>query len=172
MTEDRKQNVAAKGYLIFLGMLLLAAVAAGAWHLVFRQPVLRTAEITTVIWSFVVLFQAQKRIPAEKKNWRRASKAVLVLLAVLSSVLMLLQLFVFSDKESVVTADGEKKIKVENAFIMLYEVSYYEYGGPLWYRQYPCVRETYDDGNPDQLAYTEYYDEDGTLTERVYPGEG
>ena len=85
---------------------------------------------------------------------------------------MLLQFFVSSDRESVVTADGEKKIKVENTFIMLYEVSYYEYGGPLWYRQYPCVRETYDDGDPDQLAYTEYYDENGTLTERVFPDEG
>ncbi len=172
MEEGGKRNAVTKGYLIYIGLLLLAAIAAGAQHRAFRQPVLRAAEIIAVVWSFVVLFSAQKRIPEGKKKWRSAAKLLLVLLAVLTTLLIFLQFFVFSDRESVVTADGEKKIKVENTFIMLYEVSYYDYGGPFWYRRYPCVRETYDDGDPDQLAYTEYYDEDGTLTERVYPNEG
>ena len=172
MEEGRKRNAVTKGYLIYIGLLLLAAIAAGAQHRVFRQPVLRAAEIITAVWSFLVLFFAQDRILEGKKKWRSAAKLLLVLLAVLTTVLIFLQFFVFSDRESVVTADGEKKIKVENTFIMLYEVSYYDYGGPFWYRRYPCVRETYDDGNPDQLAYTEYYDENGTLTERVFPDEG
>ena len=67
--------------------------------------------------------------------------------------------------------DGEKKIEVERGWIMFLERSYYDYDNIFWYRINPHCTESYDDGSPDQLIYTDFYNEDGVLTERVYSEE-
>ena len=35
---------------------------------------------------------------------------------------------------------------------MSYEVAYYDYGNAFWYHAFPCVRESYDDGNPSGVG--------------------
>jgi hypothetical protein len=51
---------------------------------------------------------------------------------------------------------------------MYYEVNYYDYANAIWYKAFPRIEENYDDGDPDQWIYTDYYDENGELIERVF----
>lgn len=67
--------------------------------------------------------------------------------------------------------DGEKKVSVERSWIMFLERSYYGYKNIFWYEKNPHCTETYDDGDPNQLVYTDFYDENGNFTERVFTDE-
>ena len=134
--------------------------------LILRQYVRIAGEIMMAAGLTYFAFRLIQKIPREKKT----ARALLAVLAV--TVLWLgaaVRFFFETDRESVVVTDGEKKIRVESAFFLFYGESYYEYGGPVWYRAYPRVQVSYDDGDPDQWIYTDYYDENGTLTERVFP---
>ena len=75
------------------------------------------------------------------------------------------------DRERVTEKNGEKKIEVERSWILFLERSYYDYKNAFWYEKNPHFTESYDDGDPDQFLYTDYYNENGDFTERVYLDE-
>ena len=73
--------------------------------------------------------------------------------------------------ETAVDTEEGRKIRIVRQGFMMYEVEYHEYGNILWYGKYPYIRESYDDGDPNQYVYTDYYDENGDLIDRVFAGE-
>ena len=150
-------------------LLLLAAVGiVKACGLNFRQHFRWTVEILMGADLICLIFLARKRIE-QKKKARIVTGVLAGLLTGIVCCAVGMGIFLDTDRESAVTAGGRKKLKVESSFLMSYEVAYYDYGNAFWYRAFPCVRESYDDGNPDDLVYTDYYDEDGALAERVFP---
>ena len=84
---------------------------------------------------------------------------------------LLVPICVGAEQETVIEKDGEKKIEVESSWIMFLKRSYFDYENILWYAKNPHYTECFDDGRPDQLVYTDYYNSDGVFTERIYAGE-
>ena len=152
-------------FLLCIGLPLLLWGYARANGLILRQYIRIAGEIITAAGIMYFVFRLIMRIPREKK----APRALLSVLAV--TVLCLnaaAGLFFNGDRESVVTENGRKRIRVESGFFLFYEETYYDYAGPVWYPAYPRVRLSYDDGAPDQWICTDYYDENGALAKRVF----
>ena len=160
LTEKTLPKLAAACLIV---ILVLSAYAASQ-HLIFRQPVRIASRILVIICLAYPAFRAVSRIPQEKKPIRSLLFTGIVLLA----GVMLAAGLLSGERESVEVIAGTRKIRCVNSSFMLYEVTYYDDGGPLWYRAYPCVRESYDDGDPEQWVYTDYYDEEGNLIERKF----
>ena len=150
--------------MVYLIGLILLSVYAGMHQLIFRQYIRIISGILAIAGLTYLGFQAVNSLPAGRKKTRGLLSAGIVLLA---GAVLALGVLTEADRESVTVLDGQKKIRRESSFIMFYEVTYYDYGNLLWYRAYPCIRESYDDGDPGQWVYTDYYDEDGKLIERV-----
>ena len=165
--EDRK-NKAVKVYIIYICIMLLVSGYARLNGIIFRQYLRYVNEVIVIIGLVYLLIRLKRLIPKEKKFIRLAVS----LLAVIIAVVAVMGICVFeTDRETVVTVEGEKKIRVESSFFMYYEVTYYDYGNIFSYRAYPSIEENYDDGDPGQWIYTDYYDENGTLVERVFKEE-
>ena len=154
--------------MVYLVGLILVTVYASMYQLIFQQYIRITGGILAIAGLTYLGFQAVNRLPAGRKKTRGLLSAGIVLLA---GAVLALGVLAEADRESVTVLDGQKKIRRESSFIMFYEVTYYDFGNLLWYRAYPCIRESYDDGDPEQWVYTDYYDEDGKLIERVYKVE-
>lgn len=162
---NKPKAVFAKLIIGYLIAMLLISFVAGRCGIVIRQYLRVAGKVAAVIGAAFLANTARDLIPSEKRFFR-AAVSVIIVIAVIAVLLMMFLLE--SDRESVVVMDGRKKVRVESSFLMFLEVSYHDYGNALWYRRYPCVIESYDDGDPDQLAYTDIYDENGTLTERIF----
>lgn len=173
MVEHRKisrSGVFAAIYLLYVVIIELIFGYAKANHLIFRQYFAFINSIFIFAGLFCVIVLCRKKIPKEKKKARLALSALMVIVACITLFVLLAQT-VFGDKESVITIDGEKKIKVESSFFMSLAISYYDYVDAFCYKAYPCVTESYDDCDINDLIYIDYYDEDGTLFKRVFVGD-
>ena len=157
-----------KIFLSYLCILLLLSGYAMLNHLVFRQYFRTASGIIVFAGLIYLMILGRNRIPADKKLLRLGASALIGIIVCLT---VLGYLFFGTDKESVVMIDGQKKIKVESSFIMYYEVSFYDYRNILWYKAYPRIVENYDDGDPGQWIYTDYYDENGVFVERRFKEE-
>ena len=154
--------------MVYLVGLILVTVYASMYQLIFQQYIRITGGILAIAGLTYLGFQAVNRLPAGRKKTRGLLSAGIVLLA---GAVLALGVLAEADRESVTVLDGQKKIRRESSFIMFYEVTYYDFGNLLWYRAYPCIRESYDDGDPGQWIYTGYYDEEGNLIDRIYKEE-
>ena len=151
-----------------VGLTALAAGFASAKHLIFRQYLRTAGKLVVDAALTYALIQLKNRIPKEKRA-ARVSAAVLIGIAF---CLTLTAQFLFeTDRESVAVIDGQLKIKVERSFFLLYDVTYYEYENAFWYKAFPRAEENYDDGDPDDWIYTDYYDETGAFAGRVWVEE-
>ena len=75
----------------------------------------------------------------------------------------------FAGEQEYVEFINEKRmIKTESSSFLFYQISYHDYVNPFWYFEFPCIVESYDDGDPDQYVYTDHYDENGVLIERIF----
>lgn len=169
-----KNSLTRKAVRILLIYVLIAGLAAAGAHaggVVFRQY-LRIANETILAAGLVaVLLIWIREIPRERTRMRTAAKIIAAAAIFLLLIGLLLQGFMGIDRETVVRKDGEKKIEVERSWIMFLERSYYDYQNVFWYKKNPHYTETYDDGDPDQYIYTDFYNEDGVFTGRVYSDE-
>ena len=157
-------------YLCYLAFvtLLLGGFRAGGLVLRQRFAWLLAAVAIAGLFVMLALWRAQRRAAGRKTQ---AVTALLIAAALATCLAVPAHLLLFADRESVAVVDGQRKIKVETEFFILYDVTYHDYVNPFWYRQFPCVQESYDDGDPDDLVYTDYYDAAGTLTKRVFADE-
>ena len=146
----------------------LAALGAYAGGITFRQYLRTANEVISIAGLIAVLLIWKREIPKEQKTRRTKAKTITVVVFLLVLIGLFLQVFMGIDKETVIQKDGEKKIEVERSWIMFLERSYYDYENMFWYEKNPHYTESYDDGRADQLIYTDYYNEDGVLTERLY----
>ena len=158
-------------YLIYVLAAGLAAAGARVGGVVFRQYLRIANELILTGGLIAVLLIRCGEIPAERKRRRTAARIITAAVILFVLLAVFLQVFMGIDKESVTQRDGGTKIEVERGWIMFLERSYYDYKNILWYAREPHCTESYDDGSPSQFLYTDYYDEDGVFTERVYPDE-
>ena len=157
--------------LIYMLIICFAAVGAYAAGITFRQYLRIANEVIIAAGLITVLLIWNKEIPKEQKNKRKKAKIIAVAVILFSVIGLFLQIFAGIDKETVIQKDGEKKIEVERSWVMFLERSYYDYSNIFWYENNPHYTENYDDGSPDQLIYTDYYNEDGVFIDRVYTDE-
>ena len=162
---------AIKILLVYLLITCLAAAGAYAGGVVFRQYLRIANQLILTAGLIAVLVIWNREIPKEQKRKRTIARIITVALTVLFLLGLFLQVFIGIDKETVMLKDGEKKIEVERSWIMFLERSYYDYENIFWYANYPHYTESYDDGSPYRLIYTDYYNEDGNFTDRIYPDE-
>lgn len=157
--------------LIYALIICLAAVGAHTGGIVFRQYLRIANKVILTAGLIAVLLIWNTEIPRERKRTRVTARIVTAAVFFLVLIGLLLQVFMGIDRESVVQKDGEKKIEVERSWIMFLERSYYDYKNILWYERDPHYTENYDDGDPGQFLYTDFYNEDGVFTDRVYSDE-
>lgn len=169
--KKNRSNILIKAILIYLCFLLLVFGFGKLNHLIFRQTFRQISGLLALAGLTYLMFRAKNRIPAKKKAARLVVSVVSVLIVIAVCFVLAAHAFFETDRESTVIRNGQKKIKVESSFILYYEVAYYDYGTRFWYKAYPCIRESYDDGDPDQWIYTDYYDETGALVARVFADE-
>ena len=155
-------------YLIFIALVCIAALAAYFGNVIFRQHIKLITEFFLIEGLLAVLLTWYKEVPEESAKLRLIAKIVLIATVVLVTIGILLQVFMGIPRETVTETSEGKKVKVESSWIMYYEAAYHDYGNFLWYRRYPYYVETYDDGDPGQYLYTDYYDENGDYADRVY----
>ena len=159
---------AIKVYLAYVLIACLAAAGAYAGGIVFRQYLRIGNKLILTVGLLAILLIWNREIPAERKKTRITAKSITVAAVVLVLLGSFLQVFIGIDQESVILKDGEKKIEVECSWILLLERSYYNYENIFWYAKEPHFTEHYDDGSPDQYIYTDYYNEDGVYTGRIF----
>ena len=157
--------------LIYALIACLAAAGAHIGSIVFRQYLRIANEVILTAGLIAVLLIWIKEIPRERKRKRVTAKIITVAVAFLILISVFLQVFTGIEQETVIQKDGEKKIEVERTWIMFLERSYYDYKNIFWYEKNPHYTKHYDDGNPSQYIYTDYYNEDGVFTDRVYSDE-
>ncbi|MBR2739888.1 MAG: hypothetical protein IKD87_04390 [Oscillospiraceae bacterium] len=158
---------ALKAYLVFALLICLLCLSGRLFGIVFRQY-LRIAGVSILAFGLIAVLSIMKReVPEENRRGKILLNAAIIILILMISTAAFLQIFLGTDRETVVIRDNVKKIEVERSWIMFLERSYYDYGNALWYRRYPHYTEYYDDGDPDQYLYTDIYDECGNFTERV-----
>ena len=162
--KPKHTKILPKIIMVYLVGLILVTVYASMYQLIFRQYIRITGGILAIAGLMYLGLQAVNRLPEGRRKTRTLLSIGVVLLA---GAALALGILTETDRETVTIREGQKKIRRESSFIMFYEVTYYDYGNLLWYRAYPCIRESYDDGDPGQWVYTDYYDEDGKLIERV-----
>ncbi len=166
-----KKTLSHKALVIFLVYVLavfLAAAGAYAKGIVFRQYLKAAAQAILAAGLVAVLFIRMKEIPPDMKRKHAAAKISVIAVIIIILLAFALQIFMGIDKESVIQKDGEKQIEVERSWIMFLERSYYGYKNVFWYEKNPHYTENYDDGDPDQFIYTDFYDENGNFTKRIY----
>ena len=169
-----KGNLTRKSVCIFLIYALiafLAAAVANAAGIVFRQYLRIANEVIITVGFFAVLLIRNIEIPRERKRERVTAKIITVAAVFFVLISIFFQVVMGIDEETVIEKDCEKKIQVERSWIMILERSYYDYKNILWYESNPHYTESYDDGDPNQYIYTDYYNEDGVFTERVFSDE-
>ena len=166
-----KSSLTRKAIGIFLLYALLSGLAAaGAYAdgVVFRQPIRIVNQAILCIGLLTVLLIWIKEIPKERKRKRNAAIIVTAAVCLLLVIGVLFQAFLGIDRETIIEKDGVQKIEVEHSWILLLERSYYDAQNVPWYRKNPHFTEHFDDGDPGQYLYTDYYDESGAFTERIY----
>ena len=167
-----KKSLTRRAVRVFLVYLLIACLAAAGAHaagIVFRQYLRAANELIITAGLITVLLIWNREIPKEQKHKRIRGKIITLAAILLILIGLLLQVFMGIEKETVILKDGEKKVAVERSWFMFLERSYYDYHNIFWYPKNPHCTETYDDGDPDQLAYTDYYNSDGVFAERIFP---
>ena len=162
---------ASRSFLVYLLIACLAAAGADAAGVVFRQYLRIANQLIITAGLLTVLLLWNIEIRKDQKHRRKIAKIIMV--AVILLILMGLPLHVFMgiDQETVVQKDGEKKIEVERSWILSMERSYYDYINVFWYEKNPRFTENFDDGDPEQFIYTDYYNENGDFTDRVFADE-
>jgi len=169
--KNRLTRKAIRAFLIYVLIVCLAAAAAYAAGAVFRQYLRIANQLIITAGLIAVLLLWNREIRKEQKHRRKIAKIITVAVILLILMGLSLQMFMGIDRETVVQKDGEKKIEVERSWILFLERSYYDYKNAFWYEKNPHFTETFDDGSPDQFLYTDYYDEHGVFTDRVFPDE-
>lgn len=157
--------------LLYVLFACLASVGAYAAGINFRQYLRIANELIITAGLITVLLLWNREIPTEQKSRRIKAKIITIAVFILILIGLFLQVFTGIDQEKVIQKDGEKKIEVERSWIMYLERSYYDYKNIFWYEKNPYYTESFDDGRPDQLLYTDFYNEDGDFTNRIYPDE-
>ncbi len=152
-----------KIFFIYICVLLLLIVYATFRQFIFRKYFRVINEVIIYVGIACILIRRAKRFSEKGKAYFSS-----ILIIVIACMAFGARLLFDTDKESVVFLKEEKKIRVESSFIMYYEVNYYDYANAIWYKAFPRIEENYDDGDPDQWIYTDYYDENGELIERVF----
>ncbi len=150
-------------YFVYICLLLLLIVYATVNQLIFRKYFRLINEVIIFIGVTYILIRRAERSSEEGRQY--FGSILIILIACMAFGVRILS---DTDKESVVLSEGERKIRAERSFFMYFEVDYYKYRNAICYKAYPCIEESYDDGDPDQWIYTDYYDEKGTLIERVF----
>ena len=156
-------------FLIYVLVVCITALGAYAAGIVFRQYLRITNECVLIVGLFAVLLIWNKEIPKEQKNNRTKARMITAVVILLNLIGLFLRILTGIDKEMVKQEGGETKIEVERSWILFLERSYYDYKNIFWYTKNPHYTEHYDDGRQDQLIYTDYYNENGDFTDRVYP---
>jgi len=147
------------------GFILILSGSAQLFHLIFRKYIRILLKLTFTAGFLVFLIQMIQKIPENRRGLRVLSCLFTAVLAVFSAGMLGLS---ETDSESVVMLEGEKKIRTTSSFILYYEESYYDYGNAFFYRAFPCIRKSFDDGAKDQWIYTDFYDETGVFKDRIY----
>ncbi|MBR2801572.1 MAG: hypothetical protein IKE21_03105 [Erysipelotrichaceae bacterium] len=156
-------------YLVFLLGCLLAALAGHAAGIVFRQYLRIMAVLLVGGGLFFVSLVKIRELPAQQKGKRAAATVLLCIFCLLLGFGLFITLG--SEKERTVERDGRKMIETESGFLLFLERSYYDYGNLFWYRKDPHYTISYDDGDPSQPVYTDYFNENGELSERIFVQE-
>ena len=128
-------------------------------------------QLIITVGLITVLLLWSREISEDQKHGRKKGKLITAAVILLMLMGLSLQVFMGIDRETVTEKEGEKKIEVERSWLMFLERSYFDYENAFWYEKNPHFTENYDDGDPDQFLYTDYYNENGDFTERVYPDE-
>ena len=153
---------------------MLACILSAAAYLsntVFRQYIRYMNAGVLILGLIAVLIIWHRDISPDDRRKRIAARVLLILVIFLGVIGVLLQVLLGTDMETAVDTEEGRKIRIVRQGFMMYEVEYHEYGNILWYGKYPYIRESYDDGDPNQYVYTDYYDENGDLIGRVFAGE-
>ena len=169
-----KNSLTRKAIRVFLVYVLTACLAAAGAYVagvVFRQYLRIMNQLIITVGLITVLLLWSREISEDQKHGRKKGKLITAAVILLMLMGLSLQVFMGIDRETVTEKEGEKKIEVERSWLMFLERSYFDYENAFWYEKNPHFTENYDDGDPDQFLYTDYYNENGDFTERVYPDE-
>ena len=155
-------------YLVFALLTGLVAIGTTAAGIVFRQYVRIIWEVILFTGLIAILLIHTREIPHEQSKKRLLAAILTVIIILFILIAVMLQVLFGIDQESVIEIDGKTQILVERSWFIILERSYYDYINPFWYRKNPHYTESFDDGDPNQLVYIDYYNEDGVLTERIF----
>ena len=154
-------------YLVCFCIAFLACADLKANGLILRQRVFFGGEAILAAGLLLLLVLWRRRTPPSETGKRRALAALLALTVILGGAALALQALFGAHTETVEVIDGQKTVRVERDYLMSFDVTHYPYVNPLCCRAFPRIVEQYDDGY-DQFLYTDYYDETGALTRRVW----
>ena len=155
-----------KGFLIYFILLILTSIYTHITHIIFRRSLKILNFIIILAGVLFLLFSVSNRISSKQKPLKIFIRILMIVILTVSSFFGFLHFA--GEQEYVEFINKKKMIKTESSSFLFYQISYHDYENPFWYFEFPCVVESYDDGDPDQYVYTDHYDENGVLIERIF----
>ena len=173
MNKDKTKDtfsIFSKIYIGYIVFLVLASLYAKLNGLIYRRYLVFIFRCLILISTLVLLYLFKKKIPQEKQKMRFMTSVLMIVITFLSAFFLSVDAM-SEDKEYVFTEDEITSLKVEKHFFASLEISCHDRFNAICYKEYPCVKEVYDDGDIGQLVYIDHYDENGELMKRVFTNE-